>query len=152
MRGTLSLTENGTVDEPAGAEAERPSDRVIEQRVRNSLIEYFELASSFGAQQEYERDAPIAYVPYEVIEQWADWVPHLDLYLADSGAYSSAETEEIRRFQVVWEATTKAVPDDYPTLAHVQAMPAWEELRQAAESALAVFARRGRLPEDHESS
>lgn len=40
--------------------AERPSDRVIEQRVRNRLIEYFELASSVAGQQEYERDAPIA--------------------------------------------------------------------------------------------
>jgi len=123
------------VDEPAEAAAERPSDRVIEQRVRNRLIEYFELASSFAAQQEYERDAPIAHVPYEVIEQRADWLPHLDLYLADSGAYTAAEVEAIRQFQVVWEATTNAISDDYPTLAQVQALPAWEELRQEAESA-----------------
>lgn len=149
MRGTLSLTENGTVEEPAGAEAERPSDRAARSQSPHRVLRArLVLRRTAGVRAR----RAIAYVPYEVIEQWADWVPHLDLYLADSGAYSSAEVEEIRRFQVVWEATTKAVPDDYPTLAHVQAMPAWEELRQAAESALAVFARRGRLPEDHESS
>lgn len=56
---------------PVG-DPDKPSRRVIEQRVRNRIIEYVELASSFEAQQEYERDVPIAHIPYEVINQWED--------------------------------------------------------------------------------
>jgi hypothetical protein len=41
-----------------------------------------------------------------------------------------------------------AVPDDYPSLQAVQAMPAWEQLRREANDALAVFARRGKRDED----
>ena len=57
------------VDDP-----DKPSPRVVEQRVRNRVIEYLELAASFQEQQEYERNAPIAHIPYEVINQWEDWV------------------------------------------------------------------------------
>jgi predicted transcriptional regulator len=45
---------------------------------------------------------------------------------------------------------SRATPDDYPTLDAVQAMPAWDRLRQAALDAGAVFARRGKLSEDIE--
>jgi hypothetical protein len=132
-------------------ERDEPSDQVIEQHVHNRLIEYFELTSSFEAQREYERAAPIAHVPYEVIEQWQDWVPHLDLVLATSTVYSADECEALRQFQTVWDATVNAIGDDYPPLALVQDQPAWQELRREAESSLAVFARRGRLPEDREA-
>lgn len=128
---------------------DRPTDQIIEQRVRNRLIEYFELASSFVAQAEYEEAAPdFVHVPYEVIEQWQDWVPHLDLVLLESTVYTGEEVDAIRSFQSVWDATTDAIGDDYPPLEAVQAMPVWEAMRREAESALAVFARRGRLPED----
>lgn len=128
-----------------------PSDQVIEQRVRNRLIEYFELASSFAAQHEYQQAVPIVHVPYEVIEQWQDWVPHLDLVLSTSKVYSADEVEALRRFQAVCDATADAIGYDYPSLAAVQELRAWQELRREAESALAVFARRGTLPEDREA-
>lgn len=129
--------------------ADRPSDLIVEQRVRNRLIEYFELASSYVAQNEYAKAAPpYVHIPYEIIEQWEDWVPHLDLVLTDSNVYTSREKEVLSRFQSVWELTTKAIGDDYPSLEAVQAMPAWEDMRLAAAAALAVLAKRGRLPED----
>ena len=129
-----------------------PSARLIEQRVRNRIIEYFELAGSFAAQWDYERAVPVAHVPYEVINQWEDQFPHgpdsvddwLDVYTFD-------EIEAIKKFHVVWQETTRAVPDDYPSLRDVQAMPAWERLRCEAESATGFFARRGKLPEDREA-
>jgi hypothetical protein len=115
------------------------------------VIEYFELASSFEAQREYELAVPIVHVPYEVIEQWQDWVPHLDLVLATSTVYSADEREALRRFQAVWDVTAAANGDDYPSLSVVQDLPAWQELRREAESSLAIFAQRGRLPEDREA-
>lgn len=128
---------------------DRPSERIVEQRVRNRLIEYFELASSNAAQAEYAAAAPpYVHAPYEVIEQWEDWVPHLDLVLTDSQVYTPEEKEAVRRFQSIWEATAAAIADAYPSLEAVQAMPEWEVMRREAESALTLFAERGRLPED----
>lgn len=121
--------------------------------MRNRLIEYFELASSYVAQTEYERAAPpYVYVPDELIEQWGDWVHHLDLVLDASPAYTDEERGVLRRFQGVWEATADALGDDYPPLTAVQATSSWETMRQEAESALIVFSRRGRLSEDEDPS
>jgi hypothetical protein len=123
-----------------------PSERVIDQRARNRIIEYLELAASFAAQRKYERAAPIVHVPYEVIAQWEDWVPHLDLVLGTSEVYTVEEAEALTRFQAIWDEAVSALGNHYPPLEDVQAMPAWERLRREAESALAIFARRGKLP------
>jgi hypothetical protein len=134
----------------AGA-SDQPSDRVVEQRVRNRVIEYLEVTASFEAQQEYERDAPIAYVPYEVINQWEDWVGNDPRSNPDiSDVYDRPEVEAMCQFQSAWEVVVAVVPDDYPSLSDVQAIPEWETLRTTAEAALNVFMRRGKMPEDHE--
>jgi hypothetical protein len=130
---------------------ESPSRRVVEQRVRNSAIEYFELAASFESQQQYESDVPIAHVPYEVINQWQDNFPddpRMDNDLPS--VFSPDEVEAIRNFHSVWDSAAEALPDDYPALGAVQALPEWDRLRRAAASALDVFERRGRMPEDRE--
>lgn len=134
----------------SGTEAP-PSGRVVDQRIRNRIIEYLEVAESFEVQRKYERDVPIVHVPYEVINQWEDWVardPRQDPDMP--GIYTSEEVEALCHYQAVWEAATTAVPDDYPALEMVQALPEWENLRSAAKSALGVFKKRGKLPEDHE--
>ena len=124
------------------------TDLIIERRVRNRLIEYFELASSFTAQREYEAAAPAVHIPHEVIEQWDDWTHHLDLVLLSSTVYSTEEKASIWRFRSVWEATVAALPDDYSSLSDTQAMPQWEVLRREAASALQVFSKRGRMSEE----
>jgi hypothetical protein len=89
------------------------SNRLIEQRVRNRIIEYPELAASFEDQRRYERDAPIAHVPYEVINQWDDQVwtpPSENPYNLD--IYDAAEVEALCRYREVLEAVSRAVPDD----------------------------------------
>lgn len=131
------------------ASSDSPSDQIVEQRVRNRLIEYFELAASYAAQREYEEAGPPhVHVPYEVINQWEDWVPHLDLVLEGSKVYTPEEKKALSTFKAVWEMTADAVADDYPSLEAVQAMTEWKAMRREAESALGVFSRRGRLPED----
>jgi hypothetical protein len=56
----------------------------------------------------------------------------------------------MRQFQSAWDVVAAGVPDDYPSLSDVQAIPEWEMLRTTAEAALNVFMRRGKMPEDHE--
>jgi hypothetical protein len=145
------VRHNDAVSSGSTGSEDRPSERVVEQRIRNRVIEYFEVAASFDAQQKYARDVPIAHVPYEVINQWEDWVwkdPRSDPDLPT--VYAADEVEALRQYQSVWDVACRAVSDDFPSLDQVQALPEWEQLRQAAESALGVFARRGRMPEDHE--
>jgi hypothetical protein len=92
VRQTLSMTQR-----PIG-DPDKPSRRVVEQRVRNRIIEYLELASSFETQQGYERDVPIAHISYEVISQWEDWVhkdPREDPDLSD--VYEWAEQRRCLR-------------------------------------------------------
>lgn len=114
-------------------------------------MDYLALAASYGAQQEYERTVPIAHIPYEVINQWGDQFPRgLEWELERSSVYTLREAEALRRFEGVWKATSKAVPDDYPSLRAVQALPAWQELQTAAASALDILEQRGRMPEDRE--
>ena len=52
---------------------EKVPDIVIDQRARNGLIQYFELASSEELLLKYQRDAPIAQVLVELVEQFEDW-------------------------------------------------------------------------------
>ncbi|WP_345267345.1 hypothetical protein [Nocardioides nanhaiensis] len=127
------------------------SNRLIEQRIRNRIIEYLGLAASFEAQREYEREVPIAHIPYEVINQWEDQVrtnPRENPYNTD--IYDHAEVEALSSFQAVWDSVAAAVPENYPALAEVQAMPEWTLLRESAEDALGVLMRRGKFPEDSE--
>jgi hypothetical protein len=140
----MGREENGVDD--------KPSARVVEQRIRNRVIEYLELAASLDEQTQYERAAPIAHVPYEVIEQWADNFPREPRPDADLlSVYSTAEVAAIREVNAAWEAAA-ALPDNFPSLELAQALPEWATLRRVAEAALGVFMRRGRMPEDREVS
>lgn len=142
---------DGMNDAPRGP-ADDPSERIVQQRIRNRVIEYLELASSYEDQQRYEREVPIAHVPYEVINQWGDNFPQgPDAEFRRSDVFSRDEITAITRFHEVLEAVTSAVPDDFPTLEAVQAMPAWDRLRGAAAATHFVLMRRGKMPEDREA-
>ena len=152
--GSRRVTHNdGMGNGASGMAGGTPSERVVEQRGRNRVIEYLDLAASFEAQRQYERDVPIAHVPYEVINQWEDNFPRGPGPDADLlSVYSPEEIEAIRQFHRVWDAAANAIADNYPSLADVHALPEWEQLRRAAASARDVFARRGTMPEDREVS
>lgn len=130
----------------------KPSPGLVEQRIRNRVIEYLELASSYEAQLEYQSSTPIAFVPHEVIEQWADWSPvdqsRWPGRLTDP--YSADEIAAMRAYHAEWEWVIAHTPDPLPELSETQQLPEWKRLREAAEAALRPFLERGRLSEDHE--
>lgn len=126
-----------------------PSPTLVLRRVRNRIIDYLALASSFDAQRAYQQKAPV-HVPNEVIEQWADWVtgPH-DAALAEP-TFSRAEQEAIAAFHHTWEQVVADTPARLPDLEALFTTAPWQRLRSAAGVALAVFAERGRFSEDPE--
>jgi hypothetical protein len=129
----------------------KPTARVVEQRIRNRVIEYLDLAASFDEQRKYAQQVPSVNVPNEVINMWEDNFPRDPR--SDSNVlalYSSHEVGAIRRFHQVCEAVAEQVPDDWPTLEEAQGMSEWGRLREEAAAARQVFARRGRMPEDLE--
>jgi len=131
--------------------ADNPSPRLVEQRIRNRIIEYLELAASFEAQREYDANT-IAFVPAEVIDQWADWNPvdqsRWPGRLTDP--YSAEEIEAMQTFHAEWSWVIGHTPRPLPELSELQEVAAWSRLRGAAKVALKAFQTRGRLPEDHE--
>ena len=51
-------------------------------------------------------------------------------------------------FHTAWDLAAAQTPNPLPPLAECQRLPPWHDLRDAAESALAVFEIRGRLSDD----
>lgn len=127
-------------------------ERVIQQRMRNRVIEYLELAGSFDAQRTYDSHRMVN-VAYEVINQWEDCVPNAPWEDEPIEAvYSPNEIEAMAQFHRVWTRAATAIPSGYPDLSDVQVLPEWSELQDQAQRALAVFLTRGKMPEDRVSS
>lgn len=136
-------------DEPVTS-ADKPTRRLVEQRVRNRIIEYLELASSFEQQVDYQRNVPIANVPAEMVEQWADQVHGDPRASEQADVYSAAEVKALGDFSAVWRDVVERTPNPLPAIEEMIGLPVWEELRVAAASALASFQKRGTMPEDVE--
>ena len=135
----------------APPEDPQPSPRVVEQRIRNRVIEYLELASSFDDQLQYQRNVEWVHIPVEIIEQWADSVrgdPRTDSQ--PLSVYSADELHVMGDFHATWDRVADRTPYGDLSITDLQQLPEWDELRQAAISALAVFQQRGRMPEDRE--
>ena len=131
--------------------SERVPRQLVHQRIRNRLIEYFELLSSEAALLDYEASVPINLFA-EIIDQWEDWLaepgemPKAHAY--PIGVYSKEEVVEVLRFHMIWDAVSGSTPDPIDRIADFFAMPEWPLLQSAAASALAVFGKRGKLPEN----
>ncbi|GGC60238.1 hypothetical protein [Undibacterium terreum] len=126
-------------------------DTAVLIRVRNRLIEYLEVAASFDEQREYQRKSPETNVPMEVVHQWEDWLTDDWQQRYTSPPFSEAELAAMTSYQRVVDPLANGLIDGvHAPLAELEilcAMPAWQELRQAAADALAVFMLRGKLPE-----
>ncbi len=123
--------------------------QLLQQRVRNGIMDYLELAASIDEQRAYERRVPIAQVPNELINQWEDWVRYDDLDWYGAPVFSPDEAEAIRAFHGVWQAVADATPEPMPhTIDALIGTPIWNRLVTAAQSALAVFEMRGRFDQE----
>ena len=121
---------------------------IVMQRVRNRIIEYLECASSYQDQREYQAHQ-VCHVPGEMINQWEDSV-YADIDAYAPPVFSQDEQAAMRRFQAAWESVCDDTPNPLPDLEVLIGTEPWDRLRAAAEAALRVFARRGKLDEERE--
>ncbi len=130
----------------------RPTQRIVDQRIRNRIIEALELASSFKGQLEYQARVPIADVPAEVLCSWSDVVrgPE-DIEGSEPPVYTLDERAAMLKYHDVWNSVCLDVRQGAPSLSELQTTRPWMELRNAASNALAVFLLRGKLSEEIET-
>jgi hypothetical protein len=127
------------------------SRQLLQQRIRNRMIEYLELAASAEEQREYERRTPIAVIPNEVINQWEDIVNADDWDWYSEPVFSAEESEAIRSFHAVWLAVIDETPEPMPyTIDALIGTSAWNRLMVAARDTLRVLSLRGRFDEERE--
>lgn len=128
----------------------KTSDTLLQQRVRNGIIEYLEVASSFEEQVQYQERVSYVNVAKEMINSWEDWADESRQEWFSAPVFSQVEQDAIRSFHETWNFVADNTSDPMPELDELIGTKIWEQLRAAAESALSVFAIRGRLSDDVE--
>jgi hypothetical protein len=124
-----------------------PSEKLVLQRIRNRIIEYLEVASSFEAQRLYQTKVAVS-VPNEMVNQWEDWVPDPSDDAFRSPVFSQEEREALLSFHQTWVEVAESLPNPLPPLEETIRLPQWHRFRVSAEATLGVLARRGRLAEE----
>ena len=104
---------------PSDAPGE-PTHRVVLQRVRNRIIEYLELASSFEEQRTYQSRVPVS-VPNEVINIWEDWFSGDNELVGP--VFTREERDALDAFHRTWQNVAHSAPDPLPALTEVQSLP-----------------------------
>lgn len=128
---------------------EQPSQLVISQRYRNSIVSYLETASSYAKQKELETYLGWNHTVHEIINQWEDWVQGDNLDWFKEPVFSLDEQSAIREFHAIWESVA-STPNKLPRSSKRIGTETWERLRLAAEKALGVFTVRGRFHEEQD--
>jgi len=128
---------------------EKIPDIVIEQRVRNGLIQYFELASSEELLLKYQRDAPIAQVLVELVEQFEDWfqVEHIKDGWYKEPTYTQEEIDAILRFREIWEMLLN-LPDYVDSIGNFLSSNYWPPFQKEAQKTLNILMLRGYLSDE----
>ena len=118
--------------------------QLVEQRIRNRLVEYLELVASYQADT-----SPVD--GNGLINLWQDWNPE-DATTSSSPAptYTQREAEWLVVVNDALNAFCDVVPQYISDFASVAALPEWFTFQAAAQHALEVFGIRGRLSEDVE--
>lgn len=116
---------------------------VVEQRMRNHLIRYLEMASDEVELLDYQRNAPIANVLGELINQFEDYfdIEHIGDWYGEP-VYAKEEIQACLRFHKIWDMVD-FLPDNIESIGEFLASEYWPPFRDEAKKALLVFRKRG---------
>lgn len=132
--------------------SDNPSPVLVDQRIRNRIIEYLGAASSYDEQRDYALRVPIVSVPNEMINEWEDWagVDAKNLLSFDKRVFSSAELEALQAYHAIWLTVVRDTPRKMPALREMFGTEPWDRLRSGASAALSVLMQRGKFSEEQE--
>lgn len=115
---------------------------LVQQRIRNRIIEYF------GIVVEFESD-PGAMSFNGLVNQWEMYVDHpFTSSEYPAPAFTDKEVSALQRVDAAWEAFCEATPAHISHERSTFQLPSWSALVSEAKSALLVFGERGKLPEE----
>lgn len=126
-----------------GSMEERPSDRIIDQRIRNRIMEAVHTLA--------EGDEGVRKVwPAEYFESFCDWVPHHDDgEMRPNSAFTDDERELLAEVSAILDQACDATPQNMD--ADELIATGWPaRVRTVAQRALAAMVKRGRFDEDTE--
>lgn len=117
--------------------------QLLEQRIRNRLIEYVEWV------RDYERESEPRLGMSELINQWEDFItrPICDANFP-APSFAVDEIEALKRLDNSWELLCSATPKHIGNDFEVFKMSEWAAFVACAVEAARVFHMRGKLPED----
>lgn len=122
--------------------SESVSEILLKQRIRNRLIEYFGIASSY--------DDIAKFGAYETIEMLEDWISSSDLTYFSEPVFSSEEQAELKNFYAAWETASDETKEDVFDSEILRKKHCWVSFREAAMSAQSIFLKRGHFSEEKE--
>jgi hypothetical protein len=125
---------------------ERVSDRLVDQRVRNRIIETLEDLVAWRALLERQGGA-------EYFNSFEDWIP--ERFWTPDGRNSAVDEAEMTALKPVFaamDALAERTSSPFPTEEEMHAANGAPAIAPLAEAALAVFNRRGRMSETEEEA
>ena len=118
------------------------STTLLQQRVRNRMIDVLEIAASF---EDIAR-----WGTFEVINRWEDWYHGPDPAFFAEPVFSPEELRQIDVFTAAWDATPQIDEPQFFKSEEIHGLTHWQRFRAAAQEALSIFEKRGRFSEDNE--
>ena len=119
--------------------------QLVEQRIRNRLMEYVECV------QEYQGASEPRLGMNELLNQWEDFITRpIDESNFPGPVFTGDEVSALNLLDAAWELLCSATPDHIPydSDSDVLKLPEWETFFDSAGEAVEVFHRRGRLSEN----
>lgn len=120
----------------------KPSDKLIEQRVRNRLIESFDVFADEAAVDVLGTDG--------IIEIWYDYVDNDWIQLSNQPVYTEEELASIHRFHELLESVYKKLPSTF-NISDLVSCKEWAELSALAQESHDIFMKNGLSDEEKES-
>jgi len=118
---------------------------VVEQRIRNRLMEYVEWV------QEYEGTSELRLGMNELLNQWEDFITRpVDKSNFPAPVFTGDEVSALNLLDAAWELLCSATPHHiaHDSDAEVFKLREWTNFVGSASEAVEVFYRRGKLSED----
>ena len=121
---------------------EEISDLLLNQRIRNRIIEVLEITASYEEQEKFGSD--------EVVNMWEDWVDDNRIIDYLEPVFTKQEQECLAEFHKTWNYVADHTPQILPNISELKQNEYWSALVDAASKALVVFSQRGKMSEDIE--
>jgi hypothetical protein len=121
---------------------EEISNILLNQRIRNRIIEVLEITASYEKQEKFGGN--------EVINMWEDWVDDNRIGEYIEPVFSKQEQECLTEHHKTWSYVADHTPQFLPDINELEGNEYWSSLMASASKALSIFNRRGKLSEENE--